>query len=179
MNLMHDVSFGKLDKNEVNVVVENCRGSSNKIEYDNEEGAFKLDRVFYSAVFWPFDYGFIPQTWHEDEDPVDVMLITSRPTFPGCIVAARPIALLLMEDEKGLDDKVVAVPADDPRFAEWKDAADIPEHTKKEIREFFETYKRLEPNKWVKVKNWEPAETAKASIKKAVESYRKKFGKRN
>lgn len=175
MNLFHDVSFGKPE--EINVVVENCKGTSNKIEYDKDKAAFKLDRVLYSTTFWPFDYGFIPQTWHEDEDPVDVVLLTTFPTFPGCVVTARPVALLVMEDEKGIDDKVVAVPVDDPRFASFKDIKDIPEHMKKEIKEFFETYKRLEPNKWVKVKNWESAQKAKDSIKKASESYKKKFKK--
>jgi len=175
MNLLHDISFGKPD--EINVVVENCRGSSNKIEYDKDEGAFKLDRVFHSAVFWPFDYGFVPQTWHGDDDPLDVALLTTYQTFPGCVVVARPVALLVMEDEKGVDDKVIAVPVDDPRFANMKDVNDIPEHMKKEIKEFFETYKRLEPKKWVKVKNWETAQKAKDSIKEAVENYKKKFKK--
>lgn len=175
MNLLHDVSFGQTDK--VNVVVENCKGSSNKIEYDKDEAAFKLDRVLYSAVFWPFDYGFVPQTWHEDDDPVDVVLLTTYPTFSGCIVAARPVALLVMEDEKGIDDKVVAVPVDDPRFASVKDVNSIPEHMKKEIQEFFETYKRLEPKKWVKVKKWEPAQKASDAIKAAAENYKKKFKK--
>jgi inorganic pyrophosphatase len=175
MNMLHDVSFGNAE--EINVVVENCKGSSNKIEYDKDDAAFKLDRVFYSAVFWPFDYGFIPQTWHDDDDPVDVVLLTTHKTFPGCIVVARPIALLLMEDEKGKDDKVIAVPVDDPRFAVFKDINDIPAHTKKEIKQFFETYKSLEPNKWVKVKDWENADKAKAAINAAVEAYKKKFKK--
>lgn len=176
MNLFHDINFGENKKIEkINVVVENCKGTSNKIEYDKDEGVFKLDRVFYSAVFWPFDYGFVPQTWHEDEDPVDVVLLVTHPTFSGCVVQARAVALLVMEDEKGIDDKVVAVPVDDPRFADVKDVDDIPEHTKKEIKEFFETYKRLEPNKWVKVKEWKSAEVAKTMIKSAVENYKKKF----
>ena len=175
MNLLHDVSFGKTE--EMNVIVENCKGSSNKIEYDKDDAVFKLDRVLYSAVFWPFDYGFVPQTWHEDDDPVDVVLLTTHPTFPGCMVAARPIGVLIMEDEKGIDDKVVAVPVDDPRFTSYKDVKDIPEHMRKEIKDFFETYKRLEPNKWVKVKEWEGAQKAKDTIKKAAEAYKKKFKK--
>ena len=177
MNLLHDVPIGKKWPEVVNVVIENVKGSSNKIEYDKDDKVFKLDRVLYSAVFWPFDYGFIPQTWHEDEDPVDVVLLTTYPTFPGCVVEARPIGLLLMEDEKGLDDKVIAVPVKDPRFSHINSVEDLPPHLKKEIKEFFETYKRLEPGKWVKVKEWKGREVAIETIKKAAERYKEKFGK--
>lgn len=177
MNLLHDVPIGEKWPEVVNVVIENIKGSSNKIEYDKDDKVFKLDRVLYSAVFWPFDYGFIPQTWHEDEDPVDVVLLTTYPTFPGCVVEARPIGLLLMEDEKGLDDKVIAVPVKDPRFSHINSVEDLPPHLKKEIKEFFETYKRLEPGKWVKVKEWKGREVAIETIKKAVERYKEKFGK--
>jgi len=177
MNLLHDVSIGKKWPEVVNVVIENAKGSSNKIEYDKDDKVFKLDRVLYSAVFWPFDYGFVPQTWHEDEDPVDVVLLTTYPTFPGCVVEARPIGLLLMEDEKGLDDKVIAVPVKDPRFSHINSVEDLPSHLKKEIKEFFETYKRLEPGKWVKVKEWKGKEVAIETIKKAAERYKEKFGK--
>jgi inorganic pyrophosphatase len=174
MNLMHDIDAGSSE--EINVVVENVKGSSNKIEYDNENGCFSLDRVLYSPVFWPFDYGFIPRTWHEDEDPVDVVLLTTYPTFPGCVVKARPIGVIIMEDEKGIDDKIVAVPVKDPRFKNVKSINDLNEHLKKEIQDFFESYKKLEPGKFVKFKDWQGLEKAKEIIEKAKEAYKKKFG---
>jgi inorganic pyrophosphatase len=172
---MHDIDAGS--EEEINVVVENVKGSSNKIEYDNERGCFMLDRVLYSPVFWPFDYGFIPRTWHEDEDPVDVVLLTTYPTFPGCVVKARPIGVIIMEDEKGIDDKIVAVPIKDPRFKNIKSIDDLNEHLRKEIQDFFESYKKLEPGKFVKFKEWQGVEKAKEIIRKAKEEYKKKFGR--
>jgi len=175
MNLLKDLSVGKVPE-EVNVVVENVKGSSNKVEYDKEEGVFKLDRVLHSAVFWPFEYGFLPRTWHDDNDPVDVVLLSTYPTFPGCVVKARPVGLIVMEDEAGLDDKIIAVPVKDPRFSKIKSVKDIPEHTLKEVQEFFETYKRLEPDKFVKFKKIEDISSAKKTILHGIESYKKKFG---
>ncbi len=176
MNCFRDIEVGDKSPEEIYVVIENSKGTSNKIEYDKDAEMFKLDRVFYSAVFWPFDYGFVPKTWHEDEDPVDVVVLTTHPTFPGCLMKVRPIGMIVMEDEKGLDDKVIAVPVKDPRFDGYKDVDDIPEHMAKEIKEFFEIYKRLEPKKWVKLKEYRKAEEAKKLVKKAVEAYKKKFG---
>jgi inorganic pyrophosphatase len=175
MNLFRSIKASENFPNEINVVIENCKGSSNKIEYDKDEGVFKLDRVLYSAVFWPFDYGFIPQTWHEDEDPVDAIVLTTYPTFPGCLIKAKPIGVIIMEDEKGIDDKIIAVPVNDPRFSHIKSLNDIPEHLKKEIREFFESYKKLEPGKFVKFKKFENAEKAREIIEKAMKAYKEKF----
>lgn len=175
VNMLHDVPLGDKAPYEFNVVIENVKGSSNKVEYDRETGVFKLDRVLYSAVYWPFDYGFAPQTWHEDEDPLDVVVLTTHPTFPGCVVTVRPVSLIVMEDEKGIDDKVVAVPVDDPRFEHIKDYEDIPEHIRREIQEFFETYKRLEPGKWVKFKEWRTREEAMKTVEKAMQMYKEKF----
>jgi len=176
MNLLHDISIGEFPE-KINVVIENCKGSSNKIEYDIEEKAFKLDRVLYSPTHWPFDYGFIPNTWSEDDDPVDVVVIVSQPTFPGCIMAVRPVGVMIMEDEKGQDDKIIAVPVDDPRFNKIKEFKDVEQHMLKEIQEFFETYKRLEPKKWVKFKEWKDASEAKKIIEKSIKNYNKKFKK--
>ncbi len=175
MNLLKDVSVGKNVPDEINVIVENVKGSNNKIEYDKDECVFKLDRVLYSAVFWPFDYGFLPQTWHDDDDPVDVVLLTSYPTMPGCVVKARPVGLILMEDEAGIDDKIIAVPVKDPRFSGIKSLKDIPQHTLKEMQEFFETYKRLEPGKMVKFKKFDDIAAAKKVVEEGIKSYKKKF----
>jgi len=177
MNLFHDIEPGK--PNKFNLVIENTKGSTNKVEYDKEKGVFKLDRVLFSPVFWPFEYGFIPRTWYDDEDPIDVVLLTTYPTFPGCLIEARPIGILIMEDEKGLDTKIIAVPVEDPRFNEIEDIKDLDEHKLKEIKEFFETYKRLEPGKFVRVKGWEGRKKAEKEIERAIEAYKKKFGEKN
>ncbi|MEM5793573.1 MAG: inorganic diphosphatase [Candidatus Aenigmatarchaeota archaeon] len=176
MNLLKDVEIGDKFPEEVNVVIEIPKGSVNKYEYDNEKGVFRLDRVLHSAVFYPADYGFIPQTWFDDNDPIDVLVLVNYPTFPGCVMKARPVALMKMEDEKGTDDKIVMVPVKDPRFGEIKDLDDIPKHIRDEITEFFETMKNLEKGKWVKVKSWGKASEAKKVIERAAEIYKKKFG---
>ncbi|MDI6883098.1 MAG: inorganic diphosphatase [Patescibacteria group bacterium] len=174
MNLYKDIPSSDNPSEEINVIVEIPKGSSNKYEYNEEEGYFELDRVLYSPLFFPFDYGFIPQTLSEDNDSLDVVLLTTYSTFPGCKIKTRPIGLLLMEDEKGVDNKIVAVPLEkiDPRFKEIKDIKDLPDHLKKEIQEFFETYKRLEPGKFVKIKGWQSKDKAKEIIKKAIARYK-------
>jgi len=176
MNLLHDIPIGEKAPDEVNMIVEIPKGSSNKYEYNNEKGYFELDRVLYSATYYPGDYGFIAQTWFEDDDPIDAIVLSTNPNVVGCVVKIRPVALMRMEDEKGIDDKIVGVPVKDPRFAHIKDLKDIPEHVKKEITEFFETMKKLEPGKWVKVKQWQSASEAKRILKKSEEIYKKKFG---
>ncbi len=126
------------------VIVEIPRGSRNKYEYDHEGGFFYLDRVLYSSVHYPTDYGFIPDTLSGDGDPLDVLIIVEEPTFTGCHMRARPIGTLITTDEKGQDEKILAVPADDPRFAPIVDLPYLPEHWLREISTFFRTYKELQ-----------------------------------
>ncbi len=173
INLYKDIPSGDNPPEEINVVVDIPKGSSNKYEYDEKEGFFALDRVIYSPIFFPFEYGFVPRTSSEDGDSLDVVLLTTYPTFSGCLIKARPIGVLLMTDEAGIDHKIIAVPQEkiDPRFKEIEDIKDLPEHLKKEIQEFFETYKRLEPGKFVKIKGWEGKKRAEEIIKSAVERY--------
>ena len=173
VNLYKDIPSGDNPSEEINVVVDIPKGSSNKYEYDEKEGFFALDRVIYSPIFFPFEYGFIPRTSSQDGDSLDVVLLTTYPTFSGCLIKARPIGVLLMTDEAGIDHKIVAVPKEkiDPRFKEIQDIKDLPEHSKKEIQEFFETYKRLEPDKFVKIKGWQGKEKAKEIINSAIERY--------
>ena len=173
MNLFKEILSGGNPPQEINVVIEVPKGSSNKYEYNEEKGYFELDRTLYSPLFFPFSYGFIPQTRSEDGDSLDVVLLSTFPVSPGCLVAARPIGLLVMEDEAGEDNKIIAVPQGkiDPRFKEIQDIQDLPDHLRKEIKEFFEAYKRLEPGKFVKLKGWEKAEKAKEVIKKAIQNY--------
>jgi inorganic pyrophosphatase len=117
----------------------------------------------------------MPQTWYVDNDPLDILILTYEPFEVGCIIKARPIGVLILEDEKGEDPKILSVPLNDPRFEEYKDINDVPQHLLKEIQEFFETYKRLEPKKWAKFKEWRNAEAAKKIINFALNLYKKKF----
>ncbi|MDP2650796.1 MAG: inorganic diphosphatase [bacterium] len=154
----------------INVLVEIPRGSRNKYEFDKETGRIKLDRVLHSSVTYPADYGFIPDSLSADGDPLDVLVITRFPTFPGCVVEARPIAFIDMIDTKEGDEKIVAVPVGDPQFASWNELEDIPEALKNEINEFFKTYKNLEPGKFVEIQGWQGREEAEAMIKKAIKN---------
>ena len=173
MNLLKSISPGESPPEIINVVVDIAKGSLNKYEYDEERGYFILDRVSYSSISWPFDYGSIPQTKADDGDPLDVVLLVTNPTFPGCVVKARPIGILLMEDEAGEDNKIIALPIEkiEPRFKEIQDISGLAEHTKKEIEFFFEHYKKLEPGKFVKIKGWQGKEKAKEKISQAVKEW--------
>jgi len=152
----------------MNIFIENPKGSSNKYELDKESGKIMLDRALYSSVYWPFEYGFIENTLSDDGDPLDVVVLVNEPTFPGCVIPCKIIGMLDMEDESGIDYKIIAVPDDkiDPRFKHINSIDDLPEHQRKEIQEFFETYKRLEPNKWVKVTGFKSKEVAEEIIEK-------------
>jgi inorganic pyrophosphatase len=175
-NLYKDIPAGENLPKEINVVVDVPKGCNNKYEYSEDAGYFELDRVNYMPMFYTFDYGFVPQTHSEDGDALDVLLLITYPTFPGCVVKARPIGMLLMKDEAGVDNKIVAVPIEkiDPRFKEIKDINDLNEHYRKEIQVYFEDYKKLEPKKYehVKVDGFESKEKAFEIIKAAVEKYK-------
>jgi inorganic pyrophosphatase len=128
----------------VNAIVEIPKGSTNKYEYDPRLGIFRLDRVLHSAVYYPADYGFIPSTLAEDGDPLDMLIFLSGPTFPGCLLEVRPIAKLDMVDDKGLDEKILAVAVHDPRYYRIDDVQNVEPHVLKEIEQFFSVYKSLE-----------------------------------
>jgi inorganic pyrophosphatase len=152
----------------IEVVVEIPRGSRNKYELDKERGVMVLDRVLYSSVHYPTDYGFVTGTLALDGDALDALVVVDEPTFPGCHIMARPIGVLDMRDEKGPDQKILAVPIGDPRFAEIYDLHDIGQHWLREIENFFQTYKALEP-KWTDVMGWEDANAARQVIRQARE----------
>lgn len=143
----------------VEAMIEIPRGSRNKYEYDHERGILRLDRVLYSSVHYPTDYGFICGTLSGDGDPLDVLVVVEEPTFPGCHVRARPIGTLTMVDEKGEDEKILAVLVDDPRFADISDISQLQEHWPLEIAAFFRTYKDLEGTQ-PEVREWDGAEEA-------------------
>ncbi len=153
----------------IEVVVEIPSGSRNKYEYDHARHRFVLDRVLYSSVHYPCDYGFIAGSMAEDGDPLDVLVVIAEPTFPGCVVRARPIGVLDMADEKGHDYKILAVAHDDPR---WEDAAeldDVSPHRLREIENFFQTYKTLE-KRATDVRGWLRAAEAWAIIDLAMQA---------
>jgi inorganic pyrophosphatase len=169
MNLSK-LSAGKNPPEEINVLVEISAGSSVKYELDKNSGAIFVDRFAYTAMFYPFNYGFMPQTSGQDGDPVDILLISTYPVTPGTVVAARPIGMLEMEDEEGVDTKILALPIKkvDPFYAHIEDVAQLPDAVKNLIKHFFEHYKELEPGKWVKTRNFLSKEKAIEVIKKAL-----------
>lgn len=158
----------------INVVVEIPYGSNIKYELDKESGAVVVDRVMYSAMFYPANYGFVPNTLSDDGDPADVLVLNEYPLQAGSVIKCRLIGVLLMEDESGIDEKLLAVPVSkiDPRYDDIKFLQDLPKITLDRIKNFFETYKMLEPNKWVKVKDYKGKEEAQAILQKAIESYK-------
>lgn len=168
MNLLHDIPAGTAEA--MNVIVEIPKFSKNKYEIDKETGIIALDRVMHTAQDYPFDYGFVPQTLFDDGDALDVVLLTTHPLAPGILLQARPVALMEMIDGGDRDDKVVAVPIEDPRFDTILDLADLPPHFTKEMAHFFETYKKIQ-NKEVSVGEWHGAAVAQAAFTKSCEMY--------
>ncbi len=155
----------------VKCVVEIPKGSRNKYEYDPDYGGIKLDRFLSSSVVYPTDYGFIPETLAEDGDELDVLVCVSEPTFPGCIVLCNPIGLFEMEDEHGVDSKVLCVPCDDPGWNGLERLDDLPRALRDEITHFFAIYKDLEPGRESRVKGWRDRDAALEEIQAAYERY--------
>ncbi|MCW5936451.1 MAG: inorganic diphosphatase [Fimbriimonadaceae bacterium] len=159
------VPIGHRAPDEVNVIIEIPRLSQNKYEMDPELGVMRLDRVLFSPLHYPADYGFVPQTLYEDGDPVDALVLVSRPTYPGVVVDARPVAVLEMRDGGLPDEKLLCVATRDPRFNPRRTLADMNPHTLAEIVHFFEVYKQLE-NKQVEILGWKDRDYAVAIIEK-------------
>ncbi|MBY0310247.1 inorganic diphosphatase [Patescibacteria group bacterium] len=168
MNLLHDVPAGTAEV--MNVIIEIPKFSKNKYEIDKETGLIALDRVMHTSQDYPFDYGFVPQTLFDDGDALDVVVLTTYPLAPGILVKVRPVAIMEMTDGGERDDKVVAVPVDDPRFADVKDLSDVNKHFVKEMTHFFETYKKVQ-NKVVEVGKWHGKVEAEAAFIRSRELY--------
>ncbi len=149
------------------MIVEIPRGSRNKYEMDHDTGEIWLDRMLFTATRYPTDYGFFPHTLGDDGDPLDALVLLDEPTFPGCHIWVRPVAVFWMTDEKGADAKVLCVPASDPRWEQYQDMHDLPEHLLDEIGNFFDVYKLLEPGKGSETRGWEGAAAAQAAIAQA------------
>lgn len=156
----------------VDVLIEIPRGSRSKYQFDREKGILRLHSVLSSSVHYPTDYGFIVDTLGRDGDELDVLLLTEEPAYPGSVQAARPVGVLDMADRKGEDQKILAVPAGDPRFKQYRQLADVPDHVKLEIKTFFDTYRQLD-GKNPEVRGWRGAPTAWRLIESAQRAYRK------
>ena len=154
------------------VVIEIPRGSRNKYEVDHETGKVMLDRVLFTPFVYPVDYGFFEHTLGGDGDPLDALVLLEFPVFPGVGMEVRPVGMLLMEDDGGLDEKVLCVLDGDPRWDHIQDIDDVPKQTRNEIEHFFEHYKDLEPGKWVKLQGWKNLAETQKVIDKAFEDYK-------
>lgn len=166
------IEVGENVPTQINVIIEIAKGSRNKYELDKESGAMMLDRVLHTSMIYPADYGFTPHTLCDDGDPLDVLVLVSFPTFPGCVINVRPIGVLKMSDEKGIDDKVLAVAVKDPNYHGVTELEQIPEGLRNEIGHFFEQYKALEKGKFSTVVGWHGAEEAKKIVFESIEMYK-------
>jgi inorganic pyrophosphatase len=176
INLWRDLSPGSHPPDVITAVIEIPSGSRNKYELDKDSGLIRLDRVLFSAVHYPGDYGFIPRTLAEDGDPCDVLVLLNEQTFPGCQIDVRPIGVLRMLDRGEPDDKILAVPTKDPYYGEYFDIADIPQHYLREVEHFFGIYKDLE-GKRMEVKGWQKSDSAAEVIMEAIQMYEDRFMK--
>ena len=171
---LKNIPAGKNPPEDIYVVVEIPQDSGIKYELDKESGAIFVDRFLFTAMHYPFNYGFIPQTLADDGDPVDVLVISRYPVVPGSVIRCRPIGLLQMQDEEGTDTKLIAVPHSkvDPTYDSVKSVEDLPKVLLDRIKHFFEHYKELEPGKWVKVESFKGPELAFEEIRKGIENYK-------
>ena len=163
--------INKKDSVIVDAIIEIPRGSSNKYEYDHERHIIKLDRCLFSPMFYPADYGFVPETLSEDGDPIDILVLMKNPSFPGCLIEARIIGMFQMSDDKGNDEKLIGVPIHDPRYDEVFSLGDLSSHTEKEFEHFFKEYKRLE-GKDVIIGGWYNVKDAIKALQKSREAYK-------
>ncbi len=166
------ISYGNNPPEDVNVIVEvPLGGQPIKYELDKDAGTLIVDRFLYTPMTYPGNYGFVPHTLSDDGDPIDVLICNTRPLVPGCVINARPIGVLIMEDNAGEDEKILAVPSPSltKRYDNIKEYSDIPEITLQQIQHFFEHYKDLEPGKWVKIGDWMGSTDAKRMITEAIE----------
>ncbi len=186
-SILHTLPTGDEKLNHLNMLVEIPRGSINKFEYKVDTGLIHLDRVLYQQTPYPVEYGLIPQTWDEDEDMLDIMCLTSYPTFPGCVLSARPIGVMYFVDAGQVDDKIISVPAGDVRYKHIMDIRDLSDHTKEEIDFFFTHYKKIQlkykhgkkipKNAEPIIKHWGNRDHALRVIQKAMTRYKQKFAK--
>jgi inorganic pyrophosphatase len=174
MNLWRDLPTGPRPPELIHAIIEIPSITRNKYEFDHEGGFFRLDRVLSATLHYPADYGLIPRTWYEDGDPLDVLVIIKDPTFPGCVVTARPLGIFRMVDQGEPDDKILAVADSDPLYQDYQRLSDMPTQYLDEVAHFFSHYKDLE-GKRVTAKGWQSYEVALQQIRHAQELYRQRY----
>jgi len=172
----HEVSIGENPPSHVNAIIEIPKGSRAKYEIDKDSGLIKLDRVIYASMYYPLNYGFIPQTLGEDHDPLDIVVLTQVTVVPRCLIPSKVIGVMQMIDRGEADDKIIAVAEQDPSVSHLNDVKDLPEHLIAELKHFFENYKSLE-NKVVKVDEFLSRESAEEIIQASIQRYRENFRK--
>lgn len=178
MNIWHDINEERIKKDDFISVVEITKGGKNKYELDKETGMLRLDRVLYTSTHYPANYGFIPRTYAEDNDPLDVLVLCEENIDPMTLVECYPIGVLIMIDNEQRDEKIIAVAKKDPFLNVYQDIKDIPAHISCEIKHFFEVYKQLEHRETV-VEEILGRKEAEEIIEKSIENYRKKFNNQN
>lgn len=171
---MIELETGERAPEQVNAVIEIPRDSNVKYEVDKKTGLLRVNRFLFTATTYPYNYGFIPQTLEDDGDPLDVLVVCEEALVPGCIVEVKPVGMLVTEDESGIDNKVIAIPAEqiDPTYGEMENVQEFNDHILKRIAHFFGTYKELEPEKWVKVKGFKGKKQAIERIEHGMKKYR-------
>ena len=175
MNIWHDISPERISPEDFCAVIEISKGSNCKYELDKETGLLRLDRILYTSTHYPANYGFIPRTYADDKDPLDVLVLCSEPILPMTLLQVHPIGALRMIDGGALDDKIIAVPFSDPSYNGITSIDDLPHHIFDEMMHFFSVYKQLE-NKQTAVKSLYSREEAQGIIQDCIEAYKKKFG---
>ena len=176
-NPWHDIHYGNKAPDMVTAIIEIPKGSKNKYELDKESGLLIVDRVLFSSVHYPANYGFIPQTYCDDQDPLDILVLGQEAVYPLTLMRAKPIGVMQMIDMDEEDDKIIAVHADDPEFADYSDIHQLPKHKMKELQRFFEDYKMLE-QKAVRVERFLGREPACKIILQAIQLYKDTFSRK-
>lgn len=176
MNIWHDINPSRIKPEEFTAVIEIPKGSKTKYELDKETGLLKLDRILYTSTHYPANYGLIPRTYAQDGDPLDVLVLCSQHIYPMTLVQCYPIGVISMVDSGSNDEKVIAIPTDDPTYNQYKDISDLPAHIFEEMKHFFSVYKELE-NKETVVNDVRGREDAIKTISETIEAYSEKFDK--
>ena len=177
MNLWHDIRPARMKTDDFIAVIEIEKGSKNKYEMDKESGALRLDRILYTSTHYPANYGFLPRTYAEDGDPLDVLVLCSETIRPMSLVEVYPIGYFAMKDGDTMDEKILAVPFNDPVYNSYHDVSELPKHVAEEITHFFNVYKNLEPGKQVEIAGVYGREEAEEVIQRCYDRYIDKFCK--